>query len=263
MSNGYYSASEMESSLLASTYTNVLSLQHNEISFQGAICFTHNSLELLKGIHADFLHPQELSYFKELLYLKRQYSYLIGRYCAKQALVTYAPQHPLAASYIKAGVFDQPVLYSPYHPNIQVSISHTNSMGAALVFPEAHPMAIDIETVSLETLSVLQTQMTPTETVLASTIFKDASFGLTMLWTIKEALSKVLKCGLTLPFELLQVSKIAQQGENYLSYFTYFVQYEALSFFLGKTVCSLVYPKRTEFYIDLPTIQKIINEKEL
>ncbi len=70
-------------------------------------------------------------------------------------------------------------------------------------------MAIDIETINSDKDDTILTQLTDNEQKLAASLLSSPS--LQLLWTIKESLSKVLKCGLTVPFELLEVESITQQ----------------------------------------------------
>jgi 4'-phosphopantetheinyl transferase len=80
-----------------------------------------------------------------------------------------------------------------------------------------------------------------------------------LLWTAKEALSKVLRCGFMIPFELLEIEMFEPNNDFAISYFKNFHQYQALSFPLANTLCSLVYPKKTELSLNTIHIQKIVS----
>ena len=179
---------------------------------------------------------------------------MIGRYCAKQALSASTHKKDLTDILIENGVFQQPIVYYPTHKNPQVSISHTDTLGAALAFPEAHPMAIDVETINTDKDNAIQTQLTNHERRLLSSLSN--TMPPQLLWTVKEALSKILKCGLMIPFELLEVEDIIQQENFCVSHFKNLQQYKALSFLLAENVCSLVYPKKTRLNLDILYIQK-------
>ena len=200
------------------------------------------------------MHPNEQAFLNTLQHSRRQHSYLLGRYCAKKALAIYDNRKHSTEIYITNGVFQQPIVNSSMHDNPQVSISHTTTMGAALVFPEAHPMAIDIETIDQEKRSTILTQLTKHELELIYSVSN--TLPLQLLWTIKEAVSKVLKCGLTIPFELLEVELLVQQGNLFLSYFKNFPQYKVTSFLLSDTICSIVYPRKTLLNIDFTGIKE-------
>jgi len=264
--------------LLEPTYCESLKLQHENLSFTAGFCLSKLVLEDLKEKLSSFLHPKERSYFDTLQYPKRQYSYLLGRYCAKQALFSFFKTICPTEVLVENGVLQQPIIYYPAcdnltHSNLQVSISHTETLGAALIFPEAHPMAIDVETLDNNKNDIILSQLTKNEQeltfALSDNYVNSASQlsvefpSIQMFWTIKEALSKVIKCGLTVPFELLEVESTIQKGNYYISQFKNFHQYQALSFLLPENICSLVYPKKTEPGINISAIQDLMGEFNL
>jgi 4'-phosphopantetheinyl transferase EntD len=226
--------------------------------FKVGLCLTRLDLKSLTSIRNSFLHPKEQAYFSSLQHLKRQESYLRGRYCAKQAISSCEPQKDFSQILIEHGVFQQPIVCYPMSQNLQVSISHTDTLGAALAFPEAYPMAIDIETIDAEKNEVIQTQLTDKEQRLFAA-FSD-ELPLQMLWTIKEALSKAIKCGLMMPFDLLEVESFRQQGSLVRSHFKNFHQYQAFSFLLGKSACSLVCSQNTQLMLDVASIQNTFSK---
>ena len=58
-------------------------------------------------------------------------------------------------------------------------------------------------------------------------------FMLTLLWTAKEALSKILKTGLMTSFKILEIDKIEHKDGYWLSYYKSFGQYKVISFQTG------------------------------
>jgi 4'-phosphopantetheinyl transferase len=69
------------------------------------------------------LHPNERQYFDTLIIERRQFSYLLGRYVAKECIAVYAEKDDLTKVEIKHGVFKQPIVNYPLKPNIQVCIA--------------------------------------------------------------------------------------------------------------------------------------------
>lgn len=249
---------------LLSTYKKPFALIHDKGEFEGGLCISHDQFDDLHSMRHDFLHPVEKTYYSTLTHQKRQYSYLLGRYCAKQAVAAYKNFPVLFPEiHIQHGLFQQPILSHPTLSNIQVSISHTEMVGAAIAFSEIHPMAIDIEILSPSKVETIKTQMTDAEKRFPPVFSGSETELMTVLWTAKEALSKVLKCGLTIAFELLEISKITQEGNFILSEFENFHQYKALSFSLSHSICTIVYPKQVQLQLDAlyPSLhlQKILN----
>lgn len=246
----------MENNSLVHTCNLPLTLLCNTSLLTAGFCLSKPNLSYLKSACGLFLHPEEQAYFLKLLHPKRQQSYLLGRFCAKQALAIYTNNSP-ASIKIENGIFQQPVVCSAPYNNAQVSISHTDVLGAAIAFPETHPMAIDIETICPTKRETILTQLTLSEIRLLSS---DTVDNLTMLWTAKEALSKVLRCGLGISFELLEINSIIHYTNWTLCNFKHVYPYQALSFRCGGSVCSLVYPKQTQVKFDINAVQAFIGK---
>lgn len=276
-----------------------LILQHEQTQFDAGLCLSNLCFSTLEKTRQAFLHPKELLQFNQLRHEKRQYSYLLGRYCAKQALTVYPPllqrvndnnsiDHPVnhatscttngpdndAANNtpndpfrisgnnpvreteieIKVGVFHHPLVNYKNHNNLRIGITHTKAIGAAVAFPEALPMGIDIEEICTSNTTSINSQLTSSEQHLP--FFGTREIALTRLWTLKEALSKALLCGLAIPFDLLEVDEMSQHGNTVISSFKNFKLYQATSFLVKDAVCTLVYPHKTSLIIDIPTLQK-------
>lgn len=252
----------MANSLNSTTYILPLGLQRENELYAGSLCISQATYQDLNKVSHTFLHPQEQAYLAKLEHERRRHSYLLGRYCAKRAISSYTQTQDLQSTYIKSGIFQQPITDCPAANNLQVSISHTQTIGAAIAFPEEHPMGIDIETNDCTKVDIIKTQMTTAEEKLALT-FHHFGSPLTFLWTAKEALSKVLRCGFMIAMELLEIETVLPK-ENYIqSYFKHFHQYQALSFQFNETICSIVYPRKTQLDIDVLKIQKFCNDSHL
>ena len=246
-------------SLVINTYQQTLQLNRESAAFKSQLCITQGCLASLQAQKASFLHPVETAYFSTLKFDLRQRSYLLGRYCAKQALAGYTGISTLHHFNIDRGIFEQPIVSCPCAEKIQVSISHSNQTAIALAFPEAHPMGIDLERIQDRYLAVIQSQLTAKELELFHSS-SDPNLLSTVLWTAKEALSKVLRTGLMGSFEALAIQHLGRQENNWISEFQHFAQYQAFSFLLGDFICSIVLPKRTKLSIDVSAIQKWVHD---
>ena len=240
----------MSSKSLPDAYTDICLFKRPEGTVQSSLCFFSLPSSYPFQEIACVLHPEEMAYYKTLKFEKRQRSYLIGRYAAKQAIAALNEETDLRDILIEQGIFNQPIVRHAFNRNVQVSITHCENVGAAVAFPEAFPMGIDIERINTDHRSVFESQMTKKEKELFKTDFCTYEEFITTVWTVKEALSKILKTGLTTPFHLFEVSKIKKNASNTLLEFENFGQYQALSLNLGRYVCSLVYAKNTQVFID-------------
>lgn len=247
---------EMINNLKAFSYQASLSLKRCDSEFTAGFCLSKAPFSELYTAYASFLHPKEQKIFAAMQYPKRQHSFLLGRYCAKLAAIADNQKESLTTFCIENGIFQQPLIYHQQYHNLQVSISHTDTFGSALVFPEAHPMAIDIEMICDSKKEIMVTQLTNDEQKVSKNNIK----AIAVFWTAKEALSKVLKCGFTVPFELLEIENFRQVNHFYISHFKNFSQYQALSFLVADSICSIVYPKKTQLNLDIHAIQQLYQD---
>jgi 4'-phosphopantetheinyl transferase len=192
-----------------------------------------------------FLHQNEQAYFYTLNNLSRKNSYLLGRFCAKQALGLLHPNIACNTIYINKGVFDFPVVELPRELSTTISISHSKGVGAAIAFPQAHPMAIDIEQIQPSKMPAIQSKMSPAETTLINSTNLEPDIGYTCIWTMKEALSKALKCGLNINFKLLEIEKFEQKDNIYFCRYKNFNQYKSFCFKIKNFICAIIMPRKT------------------
>lgn len=238
--------------MLQETYTSRLNLKGIEETFKAGICICHfpapvsDNIELLQH-----LHPQELKYYETLVVEKRKKSYLLGRFSAKQAVSSFVGLQNPQNIFIKPGFFNQPIFINAHYRNIQVSISHCEDIGTAVAFPEDLPMGIDVESIDLSKAGVLESQMTENEKEMMKSFPYSYITMLTLLWTAKEALSKVLKTGLMTPFHILEINMLKTKHNSVISNFENFGQYQGFSFVLGSYVNTVVYPRNIEMDLDI------------
>jgi 4'-phosphopantetheinyl transferase len=221
--------------------------RHLEV--QNSFCAVTTALEVLMQNAAEFLHPKELEYLATLQYPRRQVTYLRGRYAAKLALKKLVPDVPSTDIAILNGVFGFPYIISNHGIDAQVGISHNDAIGIAAAYRQACPMAVDTELVTPERVETIQSEMLPSELALIRANIADNNRGLTIAWTAKEALSKALRCGLYIDFKYLELSEFKAEGEAYNCKFKNFGQYQAKSFMIDNSVCTFVFPQKTEFQL--------------
>lgn len=197
-------------------------------------------------------HLEERKRFETYQFPERRKSYIMGRYAAKKAIVKAVNDSSifLEEIWISEGIFHFPVVVNPKVQNLRVSISHSGSYAAAIAFPEQHPMAIDIEMLDRfrdkEKIEAIRTQMTSHDLSLLEVYPQQTNEILGLLWTAKEALSKVLMTGLMTSFTLYEINSINYNSSYFISSFTHFPQYKAITFFVHNSViCTIVIPKKS------------------
>ncbi|MGA1840720.1 MAG: 4'-phosphopantetheinyl transferase family protein [bacterium] len=247
---------DIKNPLFPNTYIEKLQLKRPDSCFECCLCLSDLSFLNLKEKRSLFLHPKELAYFDSLRFERRQKSFLLGRFCAKQALSAFLQESDMTEISVHHGVFEHPIVRHSKGKVVQISISHCDHCGGAIAFPEEHPMAIDLEKIDPRKRDVILTQCTPEEFKLIQSLPIPETNQLTLLWTVKESLSKVLKCGLMTPFKVFEVKEVKSEYDCFFWTFRKFAQYKAISFVIGKTVCSIITPKKTEVMIDIKTIKE-------
>ena len=201
------------------------------------------------------LHPLERKQIAAFGSARRRAHYLAGRSVAKQALVRLLLSRrekglalgwdQFSRIHIVNGVLGQPVLRQPEKSGIGVSIAHSDHIAAALAFDEASPMAVDVERVDGKHIDTIWGQLTARERELVSE-FKDKGNLCTALWTVKEALAKVLRTGLaSLRLSVYEVKRCQCKHAVVVTHFCRIPAYSAVSFFLpcSGSWCSLVLPR--------------------
>jgi len=198
----------------------------------------------------DILHPSEGVYFKSLRYINRRKSYLLGRYVSKKVISHYIKENNLTSIEISSGIFGQPIVQCNTNQSIGVSISHNDSYAIAIAFPNLYPMSIDIENVKEHKTEIIKSLLTNKEQQFVKRNDFTEDTYCTILWTAKEALSKVLNCGLMIPFKLLEIQEICCTKNRFSSTFTNFPQYNARSWIVRDQIISIVLPFKSEIEND-------------
>lgn len=176
---------------------------------------------------ADWLHPIEQDYLATLGVARRRHSYLLGRSAAHAALqATLGPAEARGVA-VDRGVFTQPVLRATHDHNLDVSITHSGECGAALVFPRAFPMGLDLECLEGVRSATIERQLTEREhTLIAEAAGPLGHLGrLAAVWSAKEALSKALRCGLTCPMQVMAIKAFETSDNACTGLFENFFQY--------------------------------------
>ncbi|QEM02509.1 4'-phosphopantetheinyl transferase superfamily protein [Mucilaginibacter rubeus] len=213
-------------------------------SFYASFCLVKESFYNIEN-KTCLLHKEEIAYYQSLKASRRKHSYLLGRIAAKNALIDLLGTGKCEDIYIGTGVFQYPVIYYDLANNVQVSISHCNDFGIAMVYPENHPLGVDIEKINLPDLDAMKTQISDRELVFFGDLELSLLQGCTILWTVKESLSKILKVGMTNGLHLFEVDEVKKEKGFYISTFRSFYQYKAISFIAGDYACSIAAPKNS------------------
>ena len=229
-----------------------LALHRKDLVTEAVLAWVHIAqYTTLHHMCRDILHPHELAQYEKFIAPRRQTSFLLGRYVAKQALAVLLHEPVYTNIEIAPGVFTQPIVKYPTPEPVGVSITHAGDLACALAFPQIHPMAIDVEWLEAKNLEAMKSQILPEELHSEALPQLPELVRCTVIWTAKEALSKVLKCGMMCPFSILETVELRQDAACYVGYFRHFGQYKFHAWVLQNHVMTIVLPKWTTMVGDL------------
>ena len=197
------------------------------------------------------LGPRERAGLAQCRSPVRQLSYLSGRFAARLAVAGYFEGHPETRFEITAGVFNQPIVRCDRQEPPAVTISHAGEFAVAIAHDHGHLMGVDVERTRSIDHALLETILTAAEQRLLAPVPDRAEAVLTGAWTIKEALSKALRCGLTVPLRLLELGRVDIAADGSLqSEFVNFTQFKCRTWIRGDHVLSIALPRKTVIGFD-------------
>jgi 4'-phosphopantetheinyl transferase len=205
----------------------------------------------IASISASISHlfsPRELLYFESLRYPLRRDSFLLGRCAAKRAILECVQQPAFLAIEILQGVFNQPIATAQGGGAItELSLSHSSGAAVAVACELGHPIGVDLEFIRKGESEFLKTCLSPRDETLLSAIPQPLNIARYLIWSMKEALSKALRCGLMTPFQVLEISELTSVGPDSCTVrFTNFAQYKAHAWVLGRYILSVALPEKSE-----------------
>lgn len=214
---------------------------------RATLCLARGDEESLLASHKTrpFLHSLEAEYLDGLQASLRRQSYLMGRFCAKNALAQQMGLERAERILVEPGVFGQPLVRAPSHAGVGVTLSHSADYGCALAFDCMHPAGIDMEYPGPRHQRTLSPELSDEERARLEQAWRHPGAH-TWLWTVKEAISKALHTGLTVPVRFYEVKECERVGVFLMATFSHFPQYKALSFLWQGMLVSIALPRRTQ-----------------
>ena len=206
----------------------------------------------------DTLSREEQLEYSAFQVEKRRTEFLFGRYAGKRASSDLIGELDLKNISITRGVFHQPVLICKKNKeNIQVSLTHTNKIAASIAFPERHPFSIDLEHIEESNVEYLSSFIESSDVRLFQYFGKSKIQIYTLIWSAKEALSKVLKTGFTVSTIIYDLQSVKDHEGVYTIEFKHFSQYKVVGFRIGSYMCSICLPKNTKLTIEQTSKNKL------
>ncbi len=186
------------------------------------------------------LHPSELLRFNNAPSNKRATSYLLGRYAAKKAYQIIDSSIEPSQIFIDKGIAGFPIFPGEIAPNTRISISHTNNAAAALCFNEKYLIEIDIEKIESSMATTIEDTLSPAEKYIIYNQNLNRNKLLFHFWSAKEALSKIFRTGLAIPYNTLEVESTEVHDKLIISKFCNFDSFIAYSQIIENHIVTIV-----------------------
>lgn len=141
-----------------------------------------------EGEPLEYLSSEEKETYFGFQYPRRRNSYLLGKLAAKTAVAEEGED--LSGIQIEHGILCQPLVAGRSR---KVTITHCDSLGAAVGYDPRLLAGVDMELVDEKAAEAIRRITSREEEALLPELA--ASAALTLLWTAKEAMSKVIQTG--------------------------------------------------------------------
>lgn len=201
----------------------------------------------LEGI---FSLPERV-FIERLRYPARRESFVLGRIAAKRAVIAARRPELIDATQfeIRKGVFEQPIVF-PFP--VELSIAHSGGAAVALACESGHPVGLDLELAMRTRPDFLEESFTAGERTFIAGRAGTIEENYCLAWTIKEALAKILRTGLTTPFRVLEFAPDSGRAEAPIQVtFSNFTQYKAMAWRIAQFSLAIALPRKTELQIVL------------
>lgn len=190
--------------------------------------------------YLDCLTFAEKKEYEKIKSEKRQKEYILGHFAGKKAVqILLDEQKKMDEISINHGMFGQPIVDCGC--NIQVSLSHSSDYVVAVAFDEKYPCAVDVETIRKENREAIKHYLTLNEQKMVNS---NRISDYTVIWTAKEALSKILRTGLTTELSIYEVEQLEVNSRQSNGLYKYFKQYKFISKEIESNIVTLALPKK-------------------
>ncbi len=229
-----------------------LHLERKEGLVPGWLCLTLDECyDDLASETKSFLHSAELEKYSALHIAKRKASFLLGRYCLKKAAGAFLGSKNYTEMEIRSAILEYPILKYPVRENPDLTLSHSDRICGAIAFQAGHVMGLDIEWINPARKKVFERILTRTEHALCHKMETDDLELFGVHWSFKEALSKAVKCGFTVPFHILELADFREVHHGYYeTHFKNFGQFRGYAWVMDAHAVAIVLPKKTRLKLD-------------
>jgi 4'-phosphopantetheinyl transferase len=220
-------------------FSEIINMEINADLFKSAFYLVFSNPQDRKDF-IKYLHTEELIRLNKFKNENAKFSYTLGRYAAKKSIACLTKQTDFNLINITNGTLGNPIVSDL--PNLGVSLAHTDTSAVAVCFNEKYPMGIDIEEIDEKKSDIIKTQLTESESRLSGKLKLSETELNIYLWTAKEALSKALKTGFTLPMSQFEISEIEEKENHLIIKFKNMEQFSGVEWKINNSIISIVFP---------------------
>jgi phosphopantetheinyl transferase (holo-ACP synthase) len=192
------------------------------------------AIDFCPGDWEKYLSVAESERLRSISCEKVKIQYCLGRAAAKKALGLLVGEMAYRDINIRNEKSGRPIIEST---DYSVSIAHTDEIAAGLVYRNEFSFGIDIEKIRKNRRAALERAvsgggLTPVNDLRS----------LTVVWSLKEALSKALKCGFRLSFEEFEPAGLSGNEEFFACSYARHPEFGGLATVCGENVFAAAFP---------------------
>jgi phosphopantetheinyl transferase (holo-ACP synthase) len=181
----------------------------------------------------EWLSVKELEKLNSFGLEKRKKQYYLGRLTTKKALSLLADGLTFQAISVVNEKSGHPIIENSSYAT---TITHTNEIVASLVFKSEFSFGIDVENVRKGSAKAIRSAISDEEQIV------DDIESLTVAWTLKESLSKALKCGFRAPFEEFELTNFSQNNNIFFCSYAKHREFNGIALTYNDCSFAITYP---------------------
>ncbi|MBN8218090.1 MAG: 4'-phosphopantetheinyl transferase superfamily protein [Spirochaetes bacterium] len=213
---------------------------------RGRLALVHKgAFDFIERNRATYLFASEEEALSSLKIERRRRTYLMGRYALKRAASDWTGLPPGRLETV-AAILEYPILKAPVADVPDLTLTHTDGAAICLAVEAGHATGIDLEPINPARLATYDRVTTPRERDASRNLALDAPSAAVLYWSLREALSKAVRCGFTVPFEVLELEALHEHGDGlFRATFRNFGQYAGHAWIRDGHVFAVVHPKKS------------------
>jgi phosphopantetheinyl transferase len=211
-----------------------------------------------------FCGPRELARLRTFTVPRGRQAFLQGRLAAKTAIramlgrlnpsVRFDPRRVE----VENDFLGRPLVHGV--PGLGVSLSHCQGIAAAVAFPLCLPLGLDLERVRPQNALALADRFAPEELAMACAATPagaHAALPPTLLWCLKEALGKLLGCGLATAPEVLAIASLGPAPGGIAADYAHAAGYQGVAAVSASMLLALAAPGDVTLELDLGALPMV------